>query len=122
MVTSAFSKFDFRPVISISGLLFYTYVCYIQFWFIQFYWLWHRPLYRLPRPVSVTSLVTVKLWSSTCQANQRFANSTLLLSAAPFLTVANLSLALLLNIEPPKCHAQTFGITHTLICRRLVRS
>ena len=50
MVTSAFSKFDFRPVISISGLQFYTYICYIQFWFIQFYWLWHRPLYRLPRP------------------------------------------------------------------------
>ena len=56
MVTSAFSKFDFRPVISISGLQFYTYVCYIQFWFIQFYWLWHRPLYRLPRPRHFLSL------------------------------------------------------------------
>ena len=50
MVTSTFSKFDFRPVISISDLQFYTYVCYTQIWLIQFYWLWHRPLYRLLRP------------------------------------------------------------------------
>ena len=33
MVTSVFGKFDFRPVIPTSGLHFYTYVCYIQFWF-----------------------------------------------------------------------------------------
>ena len=33
MVTSVFGKFDFRPVIPTSGLLFYTYVCYIQFCF-----------------------------------------------------------------------------------------
>ena len=37
MVTSAFSKFDFRPVISISGFKFYNYVCYIQFRFIHLY-------------------------------------------------------------------------------------
>ena len=37
MVSSAFSKFDFRPVISISGFKFYNYVCYIQFRFIHLY-------------------------------------------------------------------------------------
>ena len=36
MVTSAFSKFDFRPVIPTSGLHLYTYVCYIQIRFGQF--------------------------------------------------------------------------------------
>ena len=67
MATSAFSKFDFRHVISISGLLFYTYVCYIQFWFIQFYWLWHRPLYRLSHPHKYFDLIRQNGQSSFAQ-------------------------------------------------------
>ena len=43
MVTSAFYNFDFRPVLSTSGFQFYTYIYYIQFWFVKFYHLL-RPL------------------------------------------------------------------------------